>query len=1529
MNAATLLAELKQQHVNVWAEGENLRIQAPKGAATPALRARIAEHKAELLAWLKNGTNGAQAAAPPSQVTLAQRYQPFPLTDIQHAYWIGRSGALPLGQVSTHGYTEFLYSHLDVARLTLALNKLIARHEMLRTVILPSGQQQILASSKPYEIFVLDLGKASGVEQEQHLAAIRQAMSHQVLSLEQAPPFDIRVTRLSDCAQVLHVSIDLLLCDVGSLYIILDEWGKLYENPDTPLAPLEFSFRDYVLAEEQAKTTAAYQAARDYWHKRIGDFAPGPELPLAQMPATLTHQRFQRRTYQLEQAAWQSLKRKAQQFGISPSVLQLTLFAATLKNWCKAPRFTLNLTLFNRPPLHLDIKRLVGDFTSLILVDVDYTTPLSLAEQSKRLQLQLWEAIEHRHFTGVEVIRELSRRQRNPQAGAMPIVFTSAIGVGEADGKGLFDLLNGEVRYAITQTPQLWLDHQIYEYQGGLLLNWDTVDALFPPGMVDAMFAGYCDLIERFAGDEGLWQEAHLTCLPSAQASQYRAVNATAAPLCDDLLPSGFLQQVQERPTAPAVITPERTLTYQALYQAANQLGHWLRAQGVKPNQLVAVVMEKGWEQVVAVLGIHLAGAAYLPIDPSLPTERQHYLLHQGEVTIALTQQQYAAQLTWPKAVQHFAVDTMKVDRPLPPLTLIQKPTDIAYVIYTSGSTGLPKGVVIDHRGAVNTLVDINQRFGVTSQDRVLALSALNFDLSVYDIFGLLTVGGAVVFPAAHLRTEPEHWLELMRRHAVTLWDTVPALMQMLVDYAEVEQTQQQRLPAALRLVMMSGDWIPVTLPDRIYALWPHVTLYSLGGATEASIWSIYYPITKVDPSWPSIPYGKPMRNQTFYVMDADLNLRPHWAPGDLYIGGIGLALGYWKDEQKTNERFIIHPRTHERLYKTGDLGRYLPDGNIEFLGRADFQVKIRGHRIELGEIESALLQHPAIKEAVVTAVGNPKGNRQLVAYVVTDTAQQPPVMPQALASSDPAALWREFERLQAQQAAETLVSNQQLEQHAAMNAFYLDALYKAFADFAIYQSPNEQYTLAQLVEKTNIAPRYTKWLKRALAVLVDEGWLCESGTAFRNLQPLPNRAMAEFTPVSEASQALFTKLRGNLAALLTEQLHWASLYADERITAFYAEVFKAANATCVNLVKSIIAQQSGMVRVLEVGGGYGTTTRHLLPLFTPQQTHYTFTDVSSFFLQQAKTAFAAYAFLDYGLLNLEVAPQGQGYEPHSFELIIASSVLHVPRRVDETLAHLRTLLAPGGLLVVIEETQFHRFYDLSMGLQAGFERFSDHELRPFHPLLSPEQWQRAFALTGFQQSIHLPQLDAEWLGVDLMVVQAPLAVHPFEPQVDPQTMRSYLAQKLPDYMIPATWIRLDKLPLSPNGKVDRKALPLPQVPTSQERPATTGPQTPTQATLVEIWSQVLQRDDIGIFDNFFDLGGDSLLATQILSRIRTTLQLPISLRALLERPTLADLATHIQLLTATSDLLLPTPPVLPPTANGEAAAEGEVVVWD
>jgi amino acid adenylation domain-containing protein len=316
----------------------------------------------------------------------------------------------------------------------------------------------------------------------------------------------------------------------------------------------------------------------------------------------------------------------------------------------------------------------------------------------------------------------------------------------------------------------------------------------------------------------------------------------------------------------------------------------------------------------------------------------------------------------------------------------------LAYVIYTSGSTGVPKGVMIGHGSAVNTIVEINEKFGVSSADRVLGVSALNFDLSVYDVFGTLAAGGTLVLPQGSREKDPGQWAELVEEHGVTIWNSVPALAQLYVEELEKEEPQERERKSQKprsheprpgpRLMLLSGDWIGLDLPDRVRGQLPGIEVVSLGGATEGSIWSIYHRIEEVQEQWKSIPYGRGLAGQAVYVLGEGGAKKPAHAIGELYIGGYGVAQGYWGDEAKTAERFVRHRASGERLYRTGDLGRYWADGTIEFLGREDTQVKIQGHRIELGEIEAALRELAQVKEAAVTVAGEGAA-RRLLAYVV------------------------------------------------------------------------------------------------------------------------------------------------------------------------------------------------------------------------------------------------------------------------------------------------------------------------------------------------------------------------------------------------------------------------------------------------------------------------------------------------------------------------------------------------------------------
>ena len=972
--------------------GEYIYLSALLQSPTPAaLAATLEREYPDAVAALADGTTGRAAPALPEVVPLhAERFDAFPLTDIQQAYLVGRGSDFAMGNVSTHLYIEVDATALDLPRLERAWQTVIDRHAMLRAVVLPDGVQQVLPEVPDYRFPVQDLRNATPADVEAGLQAERDRLSHQVIPSDRWPLFELSASRLPDDITRLHISLDCLITDARSFQIISAELLHFYEDPDATLPLTDLSFRDYVLAEHRLRDTALYAEALAYWRKRIETLPAMPQLPLARAPETLEQQHFVQRGRELAAPEWERFQARAARAGVTPTVALLQCFGEALAAWSRTPRLTLNLTLFNRLPLHPDVDDVVGDFTSLVLLGIDNLADGNFESRAQALQAELWRGVDNRFVSGVRVMREIAQLGDKIQP-MMPIVFTSILGVGRGgEDDSSWHRLGRQV-YSVSQTPQVWIDHVAMERNGALVYTWDVVEELFPDGMIDALFDAYGRRLAALASDDTAWDHDWVTTLegllPAGQAAVRATANDTAAPVPAGLLQDGFVAQAAANPDAPAVLASDMSLTYGELDRLSNQLANQLTDAGVQRNELVAVVMQKGWEQVVAVLGILKSGAAYMPVDAAMPAERLHYLLDFGQVRVAVTQNCQDAAIDWPDGVQRLRVsDEGLAEAPATQVVSTATPDDIAYVIFTSGSTGQPKGVVIDHRGALNTCADVNERFRVTQTDRVLALSSLSFDLSVYDIFGLLAAGGAVVMPDAGGMRDPSHWATLVARHRVTIWNTVPALMDLLTDYAE---QQAEPVLQSLRVVMMSGDWIPVKLPDRIRALGT-IDVYSLGGATEASIWSIIYPVGNVPANWISIPYGKPMVNQTFHVLSPDLTPCPDWVAGELYIGGTGVAKGYWRDEDKTAASFITHPRCGERLYRTGDLGRYLPDGNIEFMGREDFQVKVQGFRVELGDIEAALEAHPHARSAVVTAIGPDRGNKRLVGYVVPEQEPHP-----------------------------------------------------------------------------------------------------------------------------------------------------------------------------------------------------------------------------------------------------------------------------------------------------------------------------------------------------------------------------------------------------------------------------------------------------------------------------------------------------------------------------------------------------------
>jgi amino acid adenylation domain-containing protein len=451
--------------------------------------------------------------------------------------------------------------------------------------------------------------------------------------------------------------------------------------------------------------------------------------------------------------------------------------------------------------------------------------------------------------------------------------------------------------------------------------------------------------------------------------------NSTSWPVAGNrLIHELFEAQVDLRGTATACEADGQHHSYADIEARANRLAHALRARGVGPGSFVGVCLGRGAGLVAALLGIAKSGAAYVPLDEDYPPGRMTFMLSDAAVAVLVTEARFAG--LWPgEVLLHDSAEVANASPERP--VRVAAASDVCYAIYTSGSTGNPKGVVMTHHAVVNTLDWVSRTFEVGPADRALFVTSPGFDLSVYDVFGALGAGATLVVASSICLQEPRLLLRHLLENRISIWNSAPAALQRLAALFPRQVSND------LRLVLLSGDWISVGLPDLIRSTFPLARVISLGGATEAAIWSNWYAVKAVDPHWHSIPYGRPIQNTQYYVLDGRLKPVPTNVAGDLYISGVNLAKGYLNRPELTAERFVANPfLSGARMYATGDRARYLPDGELELLGRADLQVKIRGYRIELGEIEATLLTVTGIREAVCSVLTDASGAQVLVAYL-------------------------------------------------------------------------------------------------------------------------------------------------------------------------------------------------------------------------------------------------------------------------------------------------------------------------------------------------------------------------------------------------------------------------------------------------------------------------------------------------------------------------------------------------------------------
>lgn len=873
---------------------------------------------------------------------------------------------------------------LDAAAFQAAWNWVLARHPILRTAFAYKQAQeplQVVGSQ-----LSLSLDWEDWREHEETDARWQQLLKEdreRGFEMTRAPLMRLIARQVEDELHRFVWSHHHILLDGWSFGIVIQEVLECYASLVTaghcPTSAAPRPFGDYI----QYLTQRDQAADEAFWQQYLSGCSAATQLSVdrgqgAHEGGGSTELMLQT---QLDAELSRELQDRCRQLGVSLSALVHAAWARLLGAYSGEERVMFGTTTAGRPPELSGVEQMVGLFINAVPLLVEIQLGARISDWLKSLQRELFKLQEHQ-FTGLSRIQDLSMLPR---------------------GTALFTTLLSFQNFPLEEAHlQSWGGIQLTDYGWTGPTNYPIAVRAFPGEKITLVLTYYENRLDREVAEAMLQQLSSLVerlglgldkrlaevpVLTELQATKMlQQWNRTEASFDLNQTLHGLVQrQALARPDALAVVAGDERLSYRDVDERSNQMARHLLERGVRAGDRVGICTEKSAAALVGMLGIMKAGACYVPLDPGYPQARIEYMISDAKLELLLSSGRGN------EATQSLGVQRICLDTDWPQITAhAHTALDIevaahalAYVIYTSGSSGQPKGVMLNHRGRVNNVEDFCQRFAMGPQDRALCVSSLSFDISVCDIFTILNAGGCLVFPSQGRDKDPEHWLDLIEAEQVTLWHSAPALMDAMLDAVPGHATAR----SALRFAMLDGDWIPLSMPDRVRAAFPHAQVVSGGGATELSIISVTHEVGAVQPDWRSVPYGKPMCNQSAYIVDARLEAVPLGVPGELLLGGVGIADGYFERPALSAERFIPHPwaqQAGERLYRTGDLARFGADGTIELLGRIDFQVKVRGVRIELGEIEATLRKHPSVASCLVSAQLDMLGQRRLAAYVVS-----------------------------------------------------------------------------------------------------------------------------------------------------------------------------------------------------------------------------------------------------------------------------------------------------------------------------------------------------------------------------------------------------------------------------------------------------------------------------------------------------------------------------------------------------------------
>jgi len=874
-----------------------------------------------------------------------------------------------------------LKGRLDVAALQRSFNAVAARHESLRTTFAEQGESfcQVIHPQLPLSISLTPLPEGlDAAGEDAAIKAFVESETARPFNLQQGPLLRVALLKVAEDDHVLVLIQHHIIADGWSIKVLVNELIEHYaaDTAGQPLSlpELEIQYADYAIWQRHWLEAGERERQLAYWVKTLDGEQPVLELPIDYPRPAVQSLRGARLELNLPADLGDALKQLAQREGVSLFMLLLASFQALLHRYSGQAQIRVGVPTANRN--RVETEGLIGFFVNTQVLSAEVSGQLPFNQLLAQVKQAAMAAQAHQDLPFEQLIEALQPERSLSHSPVFQVMFNHQTSRDQGRNAAQLPQLSVEDVQWEGRTAQFDLTLNTYESSDGFAAELTYATDLFKAETVERLARHWQNLLRGIVAAPNQ-RVGELPLLESAEhgvllQDWLRIADRSAQAEC---VQQDFSRRAQQTPQATALIIGEHVLSYGELDARSSQLAHKLIEAGVGPDQLVGIAVERSVEMIVGLLAILKAGGAYVPLDPAYPQDRLAYMIEDSGLPLLLTQSHLQTQLPIPPGVQTLVLDQPHEWLAAYPQTAPDVAVNgehLAYTIYTSGSTGKPKGVMVRHAALSNFVASMIKQPGIVATDRVLSLTTFSFDIFGLEIYAPLLAGACVVLTGKDVHQDPQAVLELIERHGVTALQATPSTWRMLLD-------NEQAPILAGRTFLCGGEALPQELAQRMLALTPRV--WNLYGPTETTIWSAQHALS-ADNSRPYL--GTPIDNTALYILGSDLELNPLGAPGELLIGGDGLARGYFQRPSLTAERFVPDPfsQTGARLYRTGDLTRYRAEGVIEYIGRIDHQVKIRGFRIELGEIEARLLALDSVRETVVVAQDGATGP-QLVGYVV------------------------------------------------------------------------------------------------------------------------------------------------------------------------------------------------------------------------------------------------------------------------------------------------------------------------------------------------------------------------------------------------------------------------------------------------------------------------------------------------------------------------------------------------------------------